>query len=112
NAVVQKVTWTGGHTPTEEDSLFEFLGQPASSGNYRFVVQQTYSDGSLVNWSGPESSDDPAPIIEVKSSFGGSGGSTPLTIVALAIGGLGPLFGGFALLGATGTRPLAWNERR
>ena len=30
NAVVQKVTWTGGKTPTGEDSLFQFLAQPAS----------------------------------------------------------------------------------
>ena len=30
NAVIQKVTWTGGKTPTGEDSLFQFLAQPAS----------------------------------------------------------------------------------
>ena len=29
-AVVTKVTWTGGRTPTGEDSLFQFLAQPAS----------------------------------------------------------------------------------
>ena len=28
NAVIQKVTWTGGHVPTGEDSLFQFLGEP------------------------------------------------------------------------------------
>ncbi len=104
--VVQRVTWTGGHTPTEEDSLFQFLAQPASTGTYTFTVQQTYSDGSIVNWSGPESSDAPAPTIEVKSSFGGGGGSTPLTIAALIVGVLGLLVGGFALLGLSG-RPLA-----
>ncbi len=31
SAVVTKVTWTGGSTPTGEDSLFQFLAQPASA---------------------------------------------------------------------------------
>jgi uncharacterized protein YcnI len=106
SAVVQKVTWTGGRVPTQEDSLFQFLAQAASSGTYRFSVQQTYSDGSIVNWSGPESSDAPAPTLEVRSSFGGGAGSTPLTIAALIVGVAGLLLGGFALLGASG-RPLA-----
>ena len=73
NAVVQKVTWTGGSTPTGDDSLFQFLAQPAKSGTYTFSVQQTYSDGSIVNWSGPESADAPAPAIEAVSSIGGGG---------------------------------------
>ena len=29
SAVVQKVTWTGGNVPTGDDSLFQFLGEPA-----------------------------------------------------------------------------------
>ena len=53
DAVIQQVTWTGGSVPTEEDSLFQFLAQPAKSGTYTFQVQQTYSDGSIVNWTGP-----------------------------------------------------------
>ncbi len=105
NAVIQRVTWTGGRTPTEEDSLFQFLAAPASAGTYRFTVQQTYSDGSIVNWAGSESSEAPAPTIEVKSSFGG-GGTSVLAIVALVVGILGLLVGGFALFGASG-RPLA-----
>jgi uncharacterized protein YcnI len=107
NAVVTKVTWTGGDTPTGEDSLFQFLAQPASAKTYIFGVEQTYSDGSIVNWAGSESSDAPAPTIEVSSSLGG-GGVSVLTIVALIIGALGLLAGGFALLsgGAPG-RPLA-----
>ena len=50
--MIQKVTWTGGDVPTEEDSLFQFLAEPSSSGTYTFQVQQTYSDGSIVNWVG------------------------------------------------------------
>ncbi|MGH3048652.1 MAG: DUF1775 domain-containing protein, partial [Gaiellaceae bacterium] len=88
DAVVQKVTWTGGSTPTGEDSLFQFLAQPAKSGTYTFQVEQTYSDGSIVDWSGPESSDSPAPGIEAVSSLGGGGGSSTLAIAALAVAGL------------------------
>ena len=107
NAVIQKVTWTGGRVPSGEDSLFQFLAQPAASQTYRFTVQQTYSDGSIVNWSGPESSDAPAPTIEARSSLGGGGsGSSALTIVALIIGTLGLITGGMALLGRS-NRPLA-----
>ena len=101
DAVIQKVTWTGGHVPTEEDSLFQFLAQPASAGTYTFHVQQTYSDGSIVDWSGPESSAAPAPTIKVVSSVGGSGSST-LTIVALVLGALGLLVAGIALFSRGG----------
>ena len=103
DAVVQKVTWTGGRTPTGEDSLFQFLAQPASARTYTFRVQQTYSDGSIVDWSGSESSEAPAPTIEVKDSLGGGGGGTSvLTIVALVVGVLGLAAGGFALVGRGG----------
>lgn len=85
DAVIQKVTWTGGSTPTDEDSVFSFLASGSSAKTYTFAVRQTYSDGSVVDWSGPESSDAPAPTIEVRSSIGG-GGSETLAIVALAVG--------------------------
>jgi uncharacterized protein len=108
NAVIQKVTWSGGHTPTGEDSLFQFLAQPASSQSYTFRVQQTYSDGSIVDWAGPETSAAPAPTIDAVSSLGG-GGVSLLTIIALIVGVLGLAAGGFALAssGSRGGRPLA-----
>jgi uncharacterized protein YcnI len=102
NAVVTKVTLTGGNTPTGEDTLFQFLAQPSSAKTYTFRIQQTYSDGSIVDWAGSESSDAPAPTIEVKDSLGG-GGVSVLTIIALVIGALGLLAGGFALL-SSGSR--------
>jgi uncharacterized protein YcnI len=108
DAVVQKVTWTGGHTPTGEDSLFQFLAGGSSAATYSFGVQQTYSDGSIVDWNGAESSDNPAPTIEVKSSLAGSSTST-LTIIALVLGALGVVVGGIALFfqGSGGDRQLA-----
>jgi uncharacterized protein YcnI len=101
NAVVTQVTWSGGHVPTDEDSLFQFLAQPAGAGTYTFQVQQTYSDGSIVDWSGPESSAAPAPTIDVVSSVSGGRTST-LTIVALVLGALGLLVGGIALFSRGG----------
>jgi len=101
NAVITQVTWSGGHVPTEEDSLFQFLAEAATPGTYTFNVQQTYSDGSIVNWTGPESSAAPAPTIDVVSSVGSSS-SSGLTIVALVLGALGLLVGGIALFSRGG----------
>jgi uncharacterized protein YcnI len=111
-AVVTQVTWTGGNTPTGQDSLFQFLAQPASAKTYTFLVQQTYSDGSIVNWSGSESSDAPAPTIEVKDSLGGSSGTSALTVVALIVAVVALVAAGLALVGrgragGGGGRPLA-----
>jgi uncharacterized protein YcnI len=105
-AVVEQVTWSGGRTPTGQDSMFQFLAQPASSGTYTFHVRQTYSDGSIVNWDGPESSEAPAPTIRAASSLGasGGGGTSVLTIVALIVGALGLAAGAFALAGGGGRR--------
>ena len=106
SAVIQSVTWTGGKVPTEEISHFAFLAQPASSKTYTFSVEQTYSDGSVVDWSGPESSDTPAPTVEAKDSLGG-GGSSTLAIIALVLGGVGVVLGGIALASRGGGRQLA-----
>jgi uncharacterized protein YcnI len=96
-AVIQQVTWSGDSTPTGEDSLFQFLAQPSESKTYTFTVRQTYSDGSVVDWNGSDSSESPAPTIEAKSSLGGGGTST-LTIVALVLAVVGVVLGAAALL--------------
>ncbi len=107
-SVITQVIWAGGHTPTGQDSLFQFLAQPSAARSYVFDVRQTYSDGSIVDWGGAESSDAPAPRIEVVGSLGG--GTQTLTIVALIVGVLGLLAGLFALASVTGSgedkRPL------
>jgi uncharacterized protein YcnI len=105
SAVITKVTWTGGKVPTGEDAAFSFLAAPNSAKTYSFGVRQTYSDGSVVDWNGPESSDTPSPTVSIRSSLGGGSGST-LAIVALVVGALGLLVGGLALL-AGGKRSLA-----
>jgi uncharacterized protein YcnI len=102
--VIQKVTWTGGKVPTDEDAVFRFNGSLDSSKTYTVPIRQTYSNGKVVDWSGPESSDTPAPRIEGVSSLGG-GSSSTLAIVALIVGGIGVLLGVLGL--ATKGRPLA-----
>jgi uncharacterized protein YcnI len=109
SAVVQTVTWTGGNTPTGDDSLFQFLAQPANTGTYTFQVKQTYSDGSIVDWNESESGQNPAPTIDVVSSMGGGSTST-LTIVSLVLAVLALVVAGAALFtrgGRGGGRDLA-----
>ena len=104
-AIVQKVTWSGGKVPTGEDSAFHFLATANDSKTYEFDVRQTYSDGSIVDWNGPESSDTPAPTLEAVSSVGGGGSSSTLGVVAIALAGVALLV---AVVGvAAGRRPLA-----
>jgi uncharacterized protein YcnI len=105
NTVIQKVTWTGGKVPTEEDSVFGFLASTDAAKTYSFNVRQTYSDGTVVDWAGPESSDTPAPTIEAKSSLGG--GSSTLGIVAVAIAVLALVVAAAGLVGRSGRRTLA-----
>jgi uncharacterized protein YcnI len=97
------VTWSGGHVPTEEDAVFSFNASTSGAKTYVFDVRQTYSDGSVVDWNGPESSDNPAPTIEALSSI--SGGTSTLTSVALALAGVALLLGLASLL-ARGGRSL------
>lgn len=104
-AVVDRVTWTGGNVPTEEDAVFQFNASARSAQTYTFAVRQTYDDGSVVDWAGPESSDTPAPRIEARDSLGG-GGSSTVSIVALATAGLAVLLGVAALVGSRGGRPI------
>jgi len=105
-AVITKVTWTGGNVPTGEDSAFSFLASASGAKTYTFGVRQTYSDGTVVDWNGPESSDTPAPTIDAKSSLGGGGGSSTLALIALVVGAVGIVVGGIALF-AKGGRELA-----
>ena len=107
NAVIRKVTWSGGSVPTGEDAAFSFLGSTSGTGTYAFTVRQTYSDGSVVEWSGPESSDAPAPTLDAVSSVGsGGGGTSTVTWIALVLGAVGVVLGAIALL-ARGGRAIA-----
>jgi uncharacterized protein YcnI len=103
---IERVTWSGGHIPTLEDAVFQFLASADAAKTYTFKVRQTYSDGSVVDWSGPESSDTPAPTVEFKSSIGG-GGSSTLAIIALVVGVFALLVAFIGLFTGGGRRSLA-----
>jgi uncharacterized protein YcnI len=97
-AVVTRVTWSGGKVPTGEATDFQFLASPDSAKTYMFEVRQTYSDGSVVDWSGAESSDTPAPVVKAVSSLGGKSSST-LGIIALVAALVALVVAGAGLLG-------------
>ena len=103
---IHNVTWSGGHVPAEEDALFQFLASADSAETYTFKVRQTYSDGTVVDWAGPESSDTPAPQVELRSSLGG-GGSSTLAIIAIAVGAVALAVGLLGLLSGGGRRTIA-----
>jgi uncharacterized protein YcnI len=99
-AIVNTVTWSGGSVPTGEDAAFHFVASiTGGAKTYTFTVRQTYSDGSVVDWNGSESSDSPSPTIVAVSSLGGGGSSSTLAIVALVVGAIGVLVASVALLG-------------
>jgi len=103
---IRKATWSGGSVPSEQATSFQFLARPDASETYAFKVRQTYSDGTVVDWAGPASSDTPAPMIEAKSSLGG-GGSNTLEIIALAVAVLALAVAIAGLVGKSGRRTLA-----
>jgi uncharacterized protein YcnI len=105
STTIQQVTWSGGKVPTDEVAVFQFLASADSARTYTFKVRQTYSDGTVVDWAGPESSDTPAPRVEAKSSLGG-GGSNTLAIVALVVAVLAVVLAVAALLTGSGRRAL------
>jgi len=107
DTLITKVTWDGGKVPAGESATFQFLGSADASQSYAFEVRQTYSDGKVADWSGPEDSDEPAPTIQVDSSLGGDGGSSTLAVIALIVGGLGLVAGIAALAAGPGRRSLA-----
>ena len=105
DSLTEQVTWSGGRTFTQDDSLFQFLAEPTRTGTLAFHVEQTFSDGKTVNWSGPENSTAPAPTIEVRSSLGSVGRTPLLSWIALIAAAAGLIVAAAALL-ARGGRSL------
>ncbi|MDP9255563.1 MAG: DUF1775 domain-containing protein [Actinomycetota bacterium] len=95
------ITWKGKLDGTQL-AVLPFSGVPKKAKAYAFTVRQTYSDGSVVVWSGDESSDTPAAHVTAtaaaSSSGGGSDSGKTIAIIALVVGGLGLLVGGAGLV--------------
>ena len=101
----RSVTWNGGNIPDGEAAAFQFVGSAEDEQDYTFSVRQVYSDGSVVNWSGPPDSDTPAPVVEATSAHDGGGGTSTMTWIALVLGAVALLIALVALVG--GRRELA-----
>jgi len=86
--------WTGT-LPPKRFVEFPFIGVNPKSGTTRLVwpAFQTYADGEVVQWTGPEGSKRPASATELTTrETGGSAAALWIAIAALlvAIAGLGP----------------------
>jgi uncharacterized protein YcnI len=69
--VVRAVTFSGGEIRPREFQQFLLQAQaPDEQDEYPWKAFQTYEDGSVVEWTGPPDSEEPASVIEVVS--GGS----------------------------------------
>jgi uncharacterized protein YcnI len=69
--VVRAISWSGGKINPEEFQEFAFQARtPAATGEFAWKVYQTYEDGSVVEWTGPPDSEEPASVVGVVS--GGS----------------------------------------
>jgi uncharacterized protein YcnI len=105
DSVLERVTWSGGSVPTDEDAVFRFNASARQAKTYVFRVQQTYSDGSVVNWAGSESSDTPAPHVKLVANFGSqSSDDNTLALVAVIIAVIALVLALVSLIGAD--RPL------
>jgi uncharacterized protein YcnI len=95
------ITWKGKLSGTAL-AVLPFAGVPKKAETYAFTVRQTYSDGSVVVWSGDESSDTPAAHVTASANASSPGGSSDssktIAIIALIVGGLGLLVGGAGLV--------------
>jgi uncharacterized protein YcnI len=104
-AVAQRVTWSGGSVPTDEDAVFRFAASGSQAKTYAFHVRQTYSDGSVVDWAGPETSDTPAPQVQLVSNLGSGGsGNDTLALIAVIVAAIALVLAAVSLIGAN--RPL------
>jgi uncharacterized protein len=115
---VRRMIWTGGKIAPGQFTDFPISVQvPGKNGqSLTFKALQTYSNGKVVRWIGPESSDTPAPTVKLaaaatpaatkpvaattssSSSDSGDSASKGLGIAALIVGVLGLLAGLAALL--------------
>lgn len=105
--VVTAVAWSGGEILPREFQEFEMQAQaPEEPGEFAFRATQTYEDGSVVEWSGPPDSEEPASLVRVVAAgsqgteeaasddHGGNGGESAASAEAATLpdsGGTRPL---------------------
>jgi uncharacterized protein YcnI len=130
---VKEIIWTAdasGAIPPGSFQQFPLsLAMPSTPGtDLTFKALQTYSNGQVVRWIGPPSSEHPAPIVHVTAAGGlvqdttgtapppsssaaaspassDDGTSKTLSIIAIVIAAVALVGGGGAVLVARGRRP-------
>jgi uncharacterized protein YcnI len=77
--IVTAVTFSGGEIRPREFQQFLVQAQaPEEPGEYQWKAIQTYGDGSVVEWTGPPDSEEPASVVEVVSGSAGHESSPEL----------------------------------
>jgi uncharacterized protein YcnI len=77
---IDTVTWSGGRIEPGEFTDFGLsLRMPEGDAGDKltFKALQTYEDGEVVRWIGPENADEPAPIITLTAADAGDGQGAP-----------------------------------
>lgn len=71
------IVWSGGEIEQGEEQEFTFEARvPAQTGEYKWRAFDTYEDGSVSEWTGPEDSDSPASVVRVVSEGSSPGESS------------------------------------
>jgi uncharacterized protein YcnI len=90
--LITGIAWSGGEIGPREFQQFLVQAQaPEEAGEYSWRAFQTYEDGSVVEWTGPPDSEEPASVVEVTSAAGaeenggGEAGSRRQTASASAL---------------------------
>ena len=81
---VSRITWTGdGEQGIVEAGEFQDFGlslkmpEGKAGDTLTFKALQTYDDGQVVRWIGPEDADEPAPIVTLEAGSAGGGHGAP-----------------------------------
>ena len=77
---VRQITWSGGRIgPGEFVDFGLSLRMPKGEAGDKltFKALQTYDDGDVVRWIGPEDADEPAPIVTLTGASSGGGHGAP-----------------------------------
>jgi uncharacterized protein YcnI len=97
--VVRAITWSGGEIGETEFQQFDVQGRtPQETGDYPWEAFQTYEDGSVVEWVGPEDSEEPASVVRVVEG-GPNNSADQETEAPSSMGAITPLaaYGGLGL---------------
>ena len=83
---ISRITWTGdGKQGVIAPGQFQDFGlslripEGEAGDKLTFKALQTYDDGDVVRWIGPEDADEPAPVVTLESGSAGGGHGAPAT---------------------------------